>query len=68
MPTTAPPAPPTASDTCDRCSARAQVRVVLGGGGDLVFCTHHARAYDTKLRELDVDIVPAGPVGAPVAG
>jgi hypothetical protein len=35
------------------------VRIVLAGGGDLVFCTHHAREYDTKLREIAVQIVSA---------
>lgn len=49
--------PPTAADRCDRCGARAQVRVVLAGGGDLVFCSHHARSYDEKLREVAVDIL-----------
>jgi hypothetical protein len=33
------------------------VRVVLPGGGDLVFCGHHARAYDTKLREVAAEII-----------
>ena len=33
------------------------VRIVLAGGGDLVFCSHHAREYDTKLREIAVRIV-----------
>jgi hypothetical protein len=33
------------------------VRVVLAGGGDLVFCSHHAREYDTKLREIAVQMV-----------
>ncbi len=51
------PAPPAASDRCDRCGAQAKVRVVLPGGGDLVFCGHHARAYDERLRELAVDVV-----------
>lgn len=49
--------PLSAADRCDRCSARAQVRVVLPGGGDLVFCAHHARAYDSKLREVAVEIL-----------
>jgi hypothetical protein len=35
------------------------VRIVLAGGGDLVFCSHHAREYDTKLREIAVEIVSA---------
>jgi hypothetical protein len=33
------------------------VRIVLAGGGDLVFCSHHAREYDTKLRTIAVEIV-----------
>jgi hypothetical protein len=38
-------APPhlTASDRCDRCGARAYLRVVLPGGGELLFCAHHLR-------------------------
>ncbi|HEY9388616.1 MAG TPA: hypothetical protein VIR27_02460 [Mycobacteriales bacterium] len=59
-PTLTPPtslAPPSAGDRCDRCGAQAKVRVVLPGGGDLLFCGHHARAYDAKLREIAVDIV-----------
>jgi hypothetical protein len=50
-------APITAADRCDRCGARAAVRVLLPGGGDLVFCGHHARAYDAKLREVAVKII-----------
>jgi Zn ribbon nucleic-acid-binding protein len=55
-PTTS-PAPPSAGDRCDRCNAQAKIRVVLPGGGDLVFCGHHAREYDEKLRQVAVDIV-----------
>jgi len=50
-------APITAADRCDRCGARAAVRVLLPGGGDLVFCGHHARAYDAKLREVAARII-----------
>lgn len=50
-------APLTAADRCDRCGARASVRVVLPGGGDLVFCGHHARAYDAKLKEMAAEII-----------
>ncbi|MGI8867480.1 MAG: DUF7455 domain-containing protein [Mycobacteriales bacterium] len=50
----------TAADHCDRCGARAQIRVVLPSGTDLVFCGHHARAYDNKLREAGVEFVHAG--------
>ncbi len=42
----------TATDRCDRCGAQAYVRVVLSGGGDLMFCAHHGRQYELKLREI----------------
>ena len=46
----------TAADRCDRCGAQAFVRVVLTSG-DLMFCGHHAKAYEDKLREKAVDWV-----------
>jgi hypothetical protein len=46
----------TASDRCDRCGAQARVRVVLATG-DLLFCAHHAKAYDSKLRATAVEYV-----------
>jgi hypothetical protein len=49
--------PLTAYDRCDRCGAQGRVRVRLHSGSDLVFCGHHAREYDAKLRDLGVDIV-----------
>jgi hypothetical protein len=57
-PTTS-PAPPSAGDRCDRCRAQAKIRVVLPGGGDLVFCSHHAREYETTIREVAVEVVKA---------
>jgi hypothetical protein len=48
--------PMTAADRCDRCGAQAYVRVVLGSGGELLFCAHHGRAHDARLRELDAAI------------
>ncbi|WP_456696135.1 DUF7455 domain-containing protein [Aeromicrobium sp. P5_D10] len=39
-------------DRCDRCGAQAYVRATLGGGGELMFCAHHARQHEDKLREL----------------
>lgn len=48
--------PLTNADRCDRCGAAAKVRAVLPSGGELIFCGHHARAHETKLRELSVDI------------
>ena len=50
--TVTPPAPTTLTnaDRCDRCGAQARVRVVLASG-DLLFCAHHAKAYEPTLRE-----------------
>lgn len=42
----------TAADRCDRCGAAAAVRVVLGNGGELLFCSHHANAHSARLEEL----------------
>ncbi len=50
------PAPLTAADRCDRCGARAYIRVVLPGGGELLFCGHHGRAHETALRSAAADI------------
>jgi hypothetical protein len=41
----------TALDRCDRCGAQAYVRVTLASGGDLLFCAHHFRAHEDKLRD-----------------
>lgn len=46
----------TAADRCDRCGAAAKIRAVLPSGGELLFCGHHGRAHEAKLRELSVDI------------
>lgn len=46
-----------AADRCDRCGARAFVRVVLPGGNDLLFCVHHARQHEPRLRELASEYV-----------
>jgi hypothetical protein len=56
--TVTPPAPSTLThaDRCDRCGAQARVRVVLGSG-DLMFCAHHAKAYEDKLRDTAVEWV-----------
>ncbi len=42
----------TAADRCDRCGAAATVRVVLAGGGELLFCGHHANEHRARLEEL----------------
>lgn len=46
----------TTADRCDRCGAQARVRVVLAPG-DLLFCAHHAKAYEDKLRATAVEYV-----------
>lgn len=43
----------TVADRCDRCGAQAYVRVTLGEGLELLFCAHHGRKYEEKLRDLD---------------
>jgi hypothetical protein len=57
--TVTPPVPSptrTAADRCDRCGAQARVRVVLAAG-DLLFCAHHAKAHENKLRAEAVEYV-----------
>ncbi len=52
----APRTPLTAVDRCDRCGAQAYLRVELAGGGELLFCAHHAREHGDKLREIAVNL------------
>lgn len=40
-----------ALDRCDSCGAQAYVRVVLAGS-ELLFCAHHARKHEEKLRPM----------------
>jgi hypothetical protein len=49
----------TSADRCDRCGGRAATRVILAGGHDLLFCTHHSRRYDQALRAVAVEVVTA---------
>lgn len=49
--------PLTAYDRCDRCGAQGRIRVVLGSGSDLIFCGHHAREYEVKLRDVGEIVV-----------
>lgn len=42
----------TAADRCDRCGARAYVRVCLSTGGELLFCAHHGREHLPKLQGI----------------
>lgn len=43
--------PISALDRCDSCGAQAYVRVMLGGS-ELLFCGHHARKHEEKLRPM----------------
>jgi len=47
----------TASDRCDRCGAQAFVRVTLPTGGTLIFCGHHARMHEEKLKLIATEYV-----------
>lgn len=43
-----------ASDRCDSCGAQAYIRVVLPEG-ELLFCGHHGRRHEAKLRPIAVE-------------
>ncbi|MDQ1294925.1 MAG: hypothetical protein QG608_2810 [Actinomycetota bacterium] len=49
-------APLTATDRCDRCGARAYIRVSLPGSGELLFCAHHGRTHENALRARAAEI------------
>jgi hypothetical protein len=57
-PGTAPgvPGPMNAACRCDRCGARAYVRVLLRSRRDLLFCTHHYRQHAPALAQVAVVI------------
>ncbi|QYJ05372.1 hypothetical protein KUV85_06750 [Nocardioides panacisoli] len=46
----------TAEHRCDRCGAQAYIRVELSTGGELLFCAHHGREHDAKIREVAVHV------------
>jgi hypothetical protein len=46
----------TATDRCDRCGARAYVRVLLPNRLELLFCAHHNRQYAPALTKIAVEI------------
>ncbi len=56
MTTTLTARPLSASDRCDRCGAKAYIRVTLLSGSQLLFCAHHGRQYEPRLRELEATI------------
>ena len=68
--TAQPVAPVTLADRCDApavvggpngrtgrgpCGAQGFLRAVLPSGRDLVFCAHHGREHESKLRPLAVN-------------
>jgi len=46
----------TVVDRCDRCGARAYVRVLLPNLLELLFCAHHNRQYASALKKIAVEI------------
>ena len=46
----------TVTDRCDRCGARAYVRVLLPNRLELLFCAHHNRQYASALTKIAVEI------------
>lgn len=60
-PTLTPPppetvAPPAANERCDRCTAAAKLRITTAGGGELVFCGHHANRYAEDLMKIAIQV------------
>jgi hypothetical protein len=51
----------TAHDRCDRCIAQAMYMVTLQSG-ELYFCGHHFREYETILIDIAVDIYDSSDV------
>lgn len=41
-----------ALDRCDSCGAQAYIRATLPSGSSLLFCAHHGRKNEEKLRGL----------------
>ncbi len=62
-PTLTPPpetvAVPGADERCDRCNAAGKLRVMIAGGGQLVFCGHHANKYAERLVKIAVQVSAA---------
>jgi acetyl-CoA carboxylase beta subunit len=51
--------PMSALDRCDRCGARAYVRVLSRRRQELLFCAHHYRQHAAALARFAVDIQDA---------
>ena len=43
-------------DRCDRCGARAYVRVLLRSQQELLFCAHHYRQHAPALAKVAAEI------------
>ena len=41
----------TAADRCDSCGAQAYIAAEVNGS-ELLFCAHHGRKYEEKLRSV----------------
>ena len=41
---------------CDRCGAQAYHRVTFASGLDLLFCDHHKRQHEDKLKQVALKI------------
>lgn len=41
----------TATDRCDSCGAQAYIAATISGS-ELLFCAHHGRKYEAKLRSV----------------
>lgn len=51
----------TAHDRCDRCGAQAVARATLSSGSHLLFCGHHLRAHEARLRQVArIDVSRSG--------
>ncbi len=50
----------TGHDGCDRCAAPAKVQALLRTGGELLFCGHHARKHESRLREVSAELRAGG--------
>jgi hypothetical protein len=46
----------TVVDRCDRCGARAYVRVLLPNSLELLFCAHHSRQHASALTKIAIEI------------
>lgn len=44
-------------DRCDRCGARAWVRVTFQSGDVLLFCSHHGQEVVPALRDKHPDVL-----------